>query len=382
MAKQIVNIGAVANDGSGDPLRTAFDKVNDNFNELYTSLGGNSLFPIVNNQGEFVRTGANKISFNFANLNVLPTPSSYKGMLAYVDTEKAVYYSNGSEWLKLLSDNSTEIENYTDSLSSVAYSGSLFDLNGGIVDGQNGQILSTNGDGTLQFIDPPAGGVSGESQNVFSTILADTGSTVANSTNDTLTIVGGDTITTSITGDTLTISGMPSFTAIATDSGQAFALNNQEITIAGGTGISTSFSGDTITINATGSSSGSGATREEQTVQTSPLASGASANIQFDQLGLSYALYKVEVDGPCRVRIYSDNSSRVADASRAQGSDPAEGSGVIAEFISSGATTFKVTPAIFGWLDGQTTIPVAVTNNASGTATISVKLSVLKLETA
>jgi hypothetical protein len=35
MAKQIINIGTVANDGTGDPLRTAFDKANDNFTELY-----------------------------------------------------------------------------------------------------------------------------------------------------------------------------------------------------------------------------------------------------------------------------------------------------------------------------------------------------------
>ena len=35
MAKQTINIGAVANDGTGDPLRTAFDKANDNFTELY-----------------------------------------------------------------------------------------------------------------------------------------------------------------------------------------------------------------------------------------------------------------------------------------------------------------------------------------------------------
>jgi len=35
MAKQAINIGSTANDGTGDPLRTAFDKVNDNFNELY-----------------------------------------------------------------------------------------------------------------------------------------------------------------------------------------------------------------------------------------------------------------------------------------------------------------------------------------------------------
>jgi hypothetical protein len=35
MAKQTINIGTTANDGTGDPLRDAFDKANDNFNELY-----------------------------------------------------------------------------------------------------------------------------------------------------------------------------------------------------------------------------------------------------------------------------------------------------------------------------------------------------------
>ena len=38
MAKQIVNLGTSANKGDGDPLRTAFDKVNDNFTELYLDL--------------------------------------------------------------------------------------------------------------------------------------------------------------------------------------------------------------------------------------------------------------------------------------------------------------------------------------------------------
>lgn len=35
MAKQTINIGSSANAGDGDPLRTAFDKINDNFTELY-----------------------------------------------------------------------------------------------------------------------------------------------------------------------------------------------------------------------------------------------------------------------------------------------------------------------------------------------------------
>lgn len=35
MAKQTVNIGTSANKGNGDPLRTAFTKINNNFDELY-----------------------------------------------------------------------------------------------------------------------------------------------------------------------------------------------------------------------------------------------------------------------------------------------------------------------------------------------------------
>ena len=35
MAKLNINIGSTANDGTGDDLRTAGDKINDNFTELY-----------------------------------------------------------------------------------------------------------------------------------------------------------------------------------------------------------------------------------------------------------------------------------------------------------------------------------------------------------
>lgn len=46
MAKQTVNLGSSANDGTGDPLRSAFDKINDNFDELYlysTAATGNNI---------------------------------------------------------------------------------------------------------------------------------------------------------------------------------------------------------------------------------------------------------------------------------------------------------------------------------------------------
>ena len=42
MAIQIIGIGTVADDGTGDSLRVAGDKINDNFNEIYTALGDGS----------------------------------------------------------------------------------------------------------------------------------------------------------------------------------------------------------------------------------------------------------------------------------------------------------------------------------------------------
>ena len=42
MAIQTIGIGTVADDGTGDSLRAAGDKINDNFNEIYTTLGDGS----------------------------------------------------------------------------------------------------------------------------------------------------------------------------------------------------------------------------------------------------------------------------------------------------------------------------------------------------
>jgi hypothetical protein len=44
MSQELINIGALPNDGEGDPLRTAFQKINNNFTQLFgttynTSLG-------------------------------------------------------------------------------------------------------------------------------------------------------------------------------------------------------------------------------------------------------------------------------------------------------------------------------------------------------
>lgn len=45
MAQQTINVGASANDGTGSPLRTAFQFTNSNFTELYAALGGGTGLP-------------------------------------------------------------------------------------------------------------------------------------------------------------------------------------------------------------------------------------------------------------------------------------------------------------------------------------------------
>lgn len=56
MAKQIINVGSSANDGTGDPNRTAFQKCNSNFDELYADGGKGTLQQVTDN-GNTITSG-------------------------------------------------------------------------------------------------------------------------------------------------------------------------------------------------------------------------------------------------------------------------------------------------------------------------------------
>src|SRR5688572_11111822 len=47
MAQHEINIGSAANDGTGDPLRTAGQKINANFDDLYGVTGQTAMIPIM-----------------------------------------------------------------------------------------------------------------------------------------------------------------------------------------------------------------------------------------------------------------------------------------------------------------------------------------------
>lgn len=79
MAIQTINIGTTANDGAGDPLRTAFNKINQNFVELYTglpALGIGATPPITPVQGQQWWDTQDGNSYIYYNGNWVPSTST------------------------------------------------------------------------------------------------------------------------------------------------------------------------------------------------------------------------------------------------------------------------------------------------------------------
>jgi hypothetical protein len=61
MTQQIINIGTTANDKHGDPIRTAFTKVNQNFTELYSAI----IIPSQTNQsGKYLKTNGTSLTWS------------------------------------------------------------------------------------------------------------------------------------------------------------------------------------------------------------------------------------------------------------------------------------------------------------------------------
>ncbi len=260
MAKQSLNLGAAANDNTGDTLRAGGGKINDNFTELYTTLGNGADINInVANAaiGQVLKfTGVNFIAGDFnaltsnfdvngysiissgaGDINVAPnstgdirlsaggTTSIFDGSTGTVDFPTKIQYKN-------------EYANTAAAPTAATYPGYFFTVDGddtpyvnmnitagGVGDTRVGLLTQYTSVGDLTDIDvtttPPTNnqvlkwdgtnwvpgddnaGVS--SITSFATVNADTGTTTASSETDALTISGGTNIATSITGDTLTV---------------------------------------------------------------------------------------------------------------------------------------------------------------------------------
>ena len=116
---------------------------------------------------------------------------------------------------------------------------------------------------------------------------------------------------------------------------------------------------------------------------TGSLAQNAIGNITITG-HKSYLLMNVQLSAAGWFRLYTDSASRTADASRSVGEDPAAGSGVLAEVVTTASSlTQKITPFVPGGnMDNpvSTNMYVAIQNLSSTTQTITATLTILKLE--
>ena len=441
MAKQAINIGAEPNDGTGDPLRVAMDATNQNFNEVYNALGGNTVTNLINSNGQMELVGtSNKLSFLYdEESDVLALdPAIYHGCVAHAHNTGKLYYAHGT-WRKLLSDNSaSDITSYTDPLNPFVYTTKV--TNSETAD----YVLKSNNNGTYTWVPQAGGGFTLTVQDEGTGLT--TGATTLNFVGDgvvasgtgatkTITIAGGAATTSLQLTDTpssygtagqvlrvnsgadglefATVSGGGGASAFVdlTDTpgalgsaGQILQVNSGgsalEFVAAPAAGVTTfvalsdtpgalGSAGQILQVNSGGTalefataSGGSGASRANESVTSTALGASSSADQDFTAatLGLSYHLHSVTTSHAAWVRVYTDAAARTADNSRTQGQDPAEGAGLVAEFITGAGATIKISPAIAGWVDGGSIIPVRVTNLDAAQQNLQVTINTLKLE--
>ena len=96
-----------------------------------------------------------------------------------------------------------------------------------------------------------------------------------------------------------------------------------------------------------------------------------------------YVLYKIQTSVAAWVRIYTSVAARTTDSSRTEGVDPLPDAGVIAEVITTGASTIIMSPGVFGFNNETVTssnIALAVTNKSGITSVVTVTLTILQIE--
>lgn len=108
MPQQTINIGAVANDGTGDPARTAFGKVNSNFSEIYGLVGtAQTAADSAIASAEAAQSTADGASIfsasDLASLDIEHPAANNSGRRASVGAStKSSYISDGTEWVAVV----------------------------------------------------------------------------------------------------------------------------------------------------------------------------------------------------------------------------------------------------------------------------------------
>ena len=437
MAKQSINLGTSANKGDGDPLRTAFDKINDNFNELYA--GNNvdpantaaNLIPDVDGTRDlgsstkrwgdlyvrdFIYLNGNRIEVTaggalLVNGGAAAEVQDAVGSVFADDStllvdgvnslipSSVVSGTEATNWNTAYGWGDHSVVGYLTSVPAqtfVSLTGKPTTLAGyGISDAQDALVSGTsiktiNGESLLGSGNIAISGGGSAFTNIG--IGADD-STIRNiSEGESFLILGGTGITTASDAEgNITITGVAQDFTFSSLTGTPTTLAGYGITDAATlnniaptgavdfTGaISVDFTGATVTgLSVSGLQS-----RGSVTGTTGSLADAAEADLDITGFK-SYALLTITTDRAARVRLYVTAATRTADASRAEGVDPTSDAGLIAEVITTGAETVIISPGAYGFnLESSptTTIPCRVTNKSGGTSTVQVDLNLVQLE--
>ena len=271
MPKLDINVGQNANDGTGDDLRTAMQKINTNFTELYgTTAEANDLIEDISPQlgGNLDLAGHNIFtSITNSDINIVPngTGSLIVDTITIHDNTIKTNASNANLELSANGSGTVVLNKLTIATGPIITA---------ILDEDTMSSNSATALATQQSIKAYVDGIVGSM-----TFVGDDSTGTLVSTGETFQIVGTAGITTAVSGDTLTITGPTildedtmssnSATALATqqsikayvdgivgsmtfvgdDSTLGVTLSSGEtFKIAGATGITTAVSGDTLTI--------------------------------------------------------------------------------------------------------------------------------------
>lgn len=154
MANQIIiDIGAAANDGTGDPLRTAFNYVNDNFSNVWNTGLPTSNIQFSNNRILTTLTNANLvlapngIGVVQSNVSIIPNINRAHNLGSAVKKWDTLYVWYGQF------DNAN-IANATISGGTISVDVGNLHISGG----ENGYVLQTDGDGNLSWTAQTGGG--------------------------------------------------------------------------------------------------------------------------------------------------------------------------------------------------------------------------------
>src|SRR5210317_427444 len=228
MAKLTINRGSLANDGTGDNLREGANKINLNFDEIYTAIGDGSTVDGTIKIADDSSTVAT-ISANGETLRVL-------GGTAITSTLSGNTLTIAADTASLISASGTAtLTNKTINLTDNTVTGTLAEFNTAVSDAT---LVSTTGSETLtnKTINAPDNTVTNISN---SNLSGSAGITNANLANSSISITGDDS-----SAQSISLGGGILFTG---GSGITTSVSGNEITFATDGSIVTETSTDTLT---------------------------------------------------------------------------------------------------------------------------------------